>query len=69
MSNMKLPKTPAQAYREATSAVAAYNVGVTLRIIWEVAKPILKWTALLAVLSFVGIVYLIWQVLFGTMKR
>ena len=69
MTEAKFPKTPAQAYREATADVVGYKVGVALRIIWEVAKPILKWTALFAVLSFVGGVYLIWQVLFGTMKR
>jgi len=69
MSNMKLPKTPAQAYREATADVAAYRAGVALRIIWEVAKPILKWTAIIAVLSFVWMLYLIWHLVFGTMRK
>lgn len=56
MTEMKLPKSPAQAYREASADVVAYKVGVALRIIWEEARSILKWTALLGVLSFVGIV-------------
>ena len=44
MENKKLPRTPAQAYHEATADVVAYRVGVALRIIWEVTKPILSWT-------------------------
>ena len=69
MAEMKFPKSPAQAYREATADVTAYRVGVALRIIWEVAKPILRWTAIIAVLSFVGMLYLIWHLVFGTMRK
>jgi hypothetical protein len=69
MQNMKFPKSPAQVYRETTAELAAYNVGVALRVIWEVTKPILKWTAIIAVLSFVWMLYLIWQLVFGTMKK
>jgi len=69
MTNVKFPKTPAQAYREASADVVAYNVGIALRIVWEVAKPIIKWTAIIAVLSFVGMIYLIWKLLFATMDR
>ena len=69
MTNMKFPKTPAQVYRETTADIVAYNIGIALRVIWEVAKPIIKWTAIIAVFSFVGMIYLIWQLIFGTMKR
>lgn len=66
---MKFPKTPAQVHRETTADIVAYNVGIALRVIWEVAKPILKWTAIIAFLSFVGMIYLIWQLVIGTMKK
>lgn len=66
---MRLPKTPAQAYRETTADIVAYNVGIALRVIWEVAKPIMKWVAIIAVASFVWMIYLIWQLVFGTAKR
>ena len=69
MTDFRFPKTPAQAYRETTAQVVAYNTGVVLRIIWEVSKPILKWTAIIALGAFVGFIYLIWQLVFGTMKR
>lgn len=69
MKNMKFPKSPAQVYRETTADIVAYNVGVALRVIWEVTKPILKWTAIIAVFSFVWMVYLIWQLIFGTVNK
>ena len=69
MTNIRFPKSPAQVYRETTAQVVAYNTGFVLRIIWEVSKPILKWTAIIALGAFVGFIYLIWQLVFGTMKR
>jgi hypothetical protein len=69
MTNVTFPKTPAQVYRETTADIVAYNFGIALRVIWEVTKPIIKWTAIIAVLSFVGMIYLIWQLIFGTMKK
>ena len=69
MTNIQFPKSPAQAYRETTAEVVAYNTGVVLRIIWEVAKPIIKWTAILSLMLVVGFFYFFWQVLFGTMKK
>ena len=69
MTNMKFPKSPAQAYREVTADVVSYNVGLALRVIWEVAKPIMKWTVIISLLTLVGILYFFWQVLFGTMKK
>lgn len=69
MKNMKFPKTPAQVYRETTADIVAYNVGVALRVIWKVTKPSLKWTAIIQVLSFVWLIYLIWQLIFGMMNK
>jgi hypothetical protein len=68
MSNMKLPKTPAQAYREATADVAAYRVGVALRIIWEVAKPIISWTLFLSAGMVLGAIYFMIKVFFGSLR-
>ena len=69
MTNMKFPKTPAQVYRETTADIVAYNVGLALRVLWEVSKPIIKWAAIIAVASFVGMIYLVWKLIFGTMSR
>lgn len=69
MTNLKFPKAPAQVCRETTAETVAYNVGVALIVLWEVAKPILKWTAIIAVLSFAWMVYLIWQMVFAGTKR
>lgn len=69
MTNMQFPKTPAQVYRETTADIVAYNLGVALRVMWALAKPILKWTAIIVVLSFVWTLYLVWQLLFGTMRK
>lgn len=66
---MQFPKTPAQVYRETTADIVAYNLGVALRVMWALAKPILKWTAIIVVLSFVWTLYLVWQLLFGTMRK
>lgn len=68
MTNMKLPKTPAQVYRETTAEVVAYNFGVALRIIWEVAKPILTWTLIIAGAMTIGFFYFIIKVIFGSMR-
>ena len=69
MKNMKFPKIPAQVSRETTAYIVAYNVGVALRVIWKVTKPSLKWTAIIQVLSFVWVIYLIWQLIFGMMNK
>ena len=66
MTNMKLPKTPAQVYRETTAEVVAYNFGVALRIIWEVAKPILGWIVFLSAVMVLGAFYFIIKVTFGS---
>ena len=68
MSNIKLPKTPAQAYREATEDVAAYRVGVALRIIWEVAKPILSWAVFISAGMVLGAFYFMFKVFFGSLR-
>jgi len=69
MTNMKLPKTPAQAHREATADVVAYKVGVALRIIWEVAKPILGWIVFLSAVMVLGAFYFIIKVTFGSLHH
>ena len=69
MTEIRFPKTPAQAYRETTADVVAYNVGIALRIIWEVAKPIMKWTAIITLAIAAGGIYFLWQLIFGTMKK
>ena len=68
MTNMKLPKTPAQAYREATADVVAYKVGVALRIMWEVAKPIFGWIVFLSAVMVLGAFYFMIKVIFGSLR-
>ena len=69
MTNIQLPKSPAQAYRETTAEVVAYNTGVVLRIIWEVAKPLMKWALVISIGLVAATIYFFWQVIFGTMKK
>jgi hypothetical protein len=69
MTNIQFPKSPAQAYRETTAEVVAYNTGVVLRIIWEVAKPLMKWALVISIGLVAATIYFFWQVIFGTMKR
>ena len=57
---LRFPKTLGQVYRETTADIVAYNVELALRVTWEVAKPIIKWAAIIAVLSFAWMIYLIW---------
>ena len=68
MKNKKLPKSPAQAYREATADVAAYRVGVALRIIWEVSKPIIVWSLILTGAMVMGVIYFLGKVLFDGLR-
>ena len=68
MTNMKFPKTPAQAYREATADVVAYKVGVALRIMWEFAKPIFGWIVFLSAVMVLGAFYLMIKVIFGSLR-
>ena len=69
MTNIQFPKSPAQAYRETTAEVVAYNTGVVLRIIWEVAKPIMKWALVISLGLLAATFYFFWQIIFGTMKK
>ena len=68
MTNMQLPKTPAQAYREATADVVAYKVGVALRIMWELAKPILGWIVFLSAVMVLGAFYFMIKVIFDSLR-
>ena len=61
-----MPKTPAQAYRESTAEIVAYNAGVVLRIIWEVAKPIIGWVAVVLALGVASIFVFLWKALFSS---
>ena len=69
MTNIQFPKSPAQAYRETPAEVVAYNTGVVLRIIWEVAKPLMKWALVISIGLVAATIYFFWQVIFGTMKK
>ena len=69
MTNMKFPKSPAQAYREVTADVVSYNVGLARRVIWEVAKPIMKWALVISLGLLAATFYFFWQIIFGTMKK
>lgn len=69
MTNSNLFKSPAQAYKDATSEVTAYKVGVALRIVWEVTKHLAKWAVLIAAAVAVGGAYFLWRLVFGTMNK
>ena len=68
MTNMKLPKTPAQVYRETTAEVVAYNFGVALRVIWEVSKPIIGWVVFLSAVMVLGALYCMIKVIFDALR-
>ena len=68
MTNLKLPKTPAQAYREATAEVVAYKVGVAIRIIWEVSKPLLAWAIWITGVMLLGAIYFFFKVILGNLR-
>lgn len=68
MTEMKFPKSPAQAYREATAEVVAYRVGVALRIFWEVLKPVISWSLIIAGAMVLGVFYFLWKVILGSLR-
>lgn len=68
MTEVRFPKTPAQAYREATADVVVYKVGVALRIIWEVAKPIIGWVLFLSAVMVLGALYCMIKVIFDALR-
>ena len=68
MTEMKFPKTPAQAYREASADVVAYRVGVAVRILWEVLKPVISWSLIVAGAMVLGVFYFFWKVILGSLK-
>ena len=68
MTEVRFPKSPAQAYREATAEVVAYRVGVALRIFWEVLKPVLSWSLIIAGAMVLGVFYFLWKVIFGSLR-
>lgn len=68
MTEVKFPKTPAQAYREASADHAAFKVGVALRIIWEVAKPVLSWPLWIAGALLLGALYFFFKLIIGSLR-
>ena len=68
MTEVRFPKSPAQAYREATAEVVAYRVGVALRIFWEVLKPVLSWSLIIAGAMVLGVFYFLWKVILGSLR-
>jgi len=68
MTEMKFPKSPAQAYREATAEVVAYRVGVALRIFWEVLKPVISWSLIIAGAMVLGVFYFLCKVILGSLR-
>jgi hypothetical protein len=68
MNQLNIPKSPAQAYREAAANVTAYKVGVFLRILWEVTKPLITWSLIIIGAMVASVFYFIFKVLFGGLK-
>ena len=68
MTELKLPKSPAQAYRDEVEGATAFRAGVALRIVWEVAKPLVAWSLVITVAMVLGIFYFFGKVLFGNIK-
>jgi len=68
MTNIQFPQSPAQVYRETKAQVVAYKVGVALRIIWEVSKPILGWVVFLSAVMVLGAFYFMIKVIFGSLR-
>jgi len=65
MMKIRVPETPSEAFRRARAEQIAYNTGVVLRIIWEVAKPILGWALFIGLVGIWFTVSMIFQVLLG----
>jgi hypothetical protein len=68
MTEVRFPKTLAQAYREATADVVVYKVGVALRIIWEVAKPIIGWVVFLSAVMVIGFFYFFFKLIVDSLR-
>ena len=65
MMKLETPESPGEALRRARAEQTAYNTGVVLRIIWEVAKPILGWALFIGLVGIWFTVSVIFQVLLG----
>lgn len=66
MMKMTAPESPAEALRRAKAENVAYTTGVVLRIVWDVAKPILGWALFIAVVGVWFTLSLIVKVLLGS---
>lgn len=65
MIKVEVPKTPAQAWRDLDSQGKAFKVGLVLRIVWEVSKPILAWTAFILIVGAWSVTYAVLKALFS----
>lgn len=63
MMKLEVPKTPAQRWREMSVDDKAFKVGQALRIIWELAKPVLLWTMFVLAVG----VWAVFQIIFKSL--
>ena len=64
MIKVDVPKTPAQVWRELDTHDKAFGVGLALRVIWELAKPVLLWSALILAMGVWAVTYAVFRALF-----
>lgn len=65
MENLRVPKTPAQAWRDLDLESKAIRAGQILRVVWELSKPVLFWTIFILAVGVWSIFSIFWKVLFG----
>lgn len=64
MNNLRIPKTPAQAWREMEGQEKAYTVGLALRAVWELTKPLLIWSAFILAVGVWAVSYVVFRGVF-----
>ena len=64
MIKNELPKSPSQVWRELSPHEKAYSAGQALRILWELAKPVLAWTAFILALGVWAVFTIVFRALF-----
>ena len=65
MLKMEIPKTPAQAWRNLSSEEKAFKAGLIARVVWEISKPIIAWTAFIHLVGAWAVSYAIFKALFS----
>ena len=63
-----MPNAPTHAHREPKAGVVAYRIGVALRFISDVTRPILGWTRVIAEAIILGILYFLVKVIFEGLR-